>query len=63
MQELFRKIIWQQNYEIEVMKEMIGKLPFPIGIGNLYSFCSEINSNKGFPAAFDADSIEAIVTV
>ena len=27
MQEFFRKIIWQQNYEIEVMTEMLGKLP------------------------------------
>tara|TARA_B100000941_G_C28419884_1_gene508199 strand:+ start:45 stop:689 length:645 start_codon:yes stop_codon:yes gene_type:complete len=35
MHELFRKIIWQQNYEIEVMKEMIGKLPCPIGIGKI----------------------------
>ena len=35
MQELFRKIIWQQNYEIEVMNEMIDKLPFSPSLGNV----------------------------
>ena len=35
MQELFRKIIWQQNYEIEVMSEMINKLPLPISQGKM----------------------------
>lgn len=35
MHELFRKIIWQQNYEIEVMKEMIGRLPSPVSTGRI----------------------------
>ena len=56
MREIFRKIIWQQNYEIEVMKEMIGKLPGSVSQGNIqknyqktkleYYFSPQIKSEK-----------------
>ena len=46
MHELFRKIIWQQNYEIEVMNEMIGKLPQPISTNKIRN--NYINSKLSF---------------
>ena len=49
MQELFRKIIWQQNYEIEVMKEMIGKLPCPTGAGKIQKNYEKTKLSYYFP--------------
>ena len=37
MQHIYRKIIWQQNYEIEVMKEMVDRLPKPISKTNIHN--------------------------
>ena len=48
MQELYRKIIWQQNYEIEVMKEMIGKLPTSVSRGNIQKNYEKLNLNTIF---------------
>jgi len=49
MQDIFRKIIWQQNYEIEVMKEMIGKLPSSISKGKLQKNYTKTKLSYYFP--------------
>ena len=49
MQEIYRKIIWQQNYEIEVMKEMIGKLPGSVSRGNIQKNYEKTKLEYYFP--------------
>tara|TARA_Y200000002_G_C22676827_1_gene662448 strand:+ start:1360 stop:1986 length:627 start_codon:yes stop_codon:yes gene_type:complete len=49
MQELFRKIIWQQNYEIEVMNSMINKLPDKISYGKMRNYYQKSKLSFYFP--------------
>ena len=49
MHELFRKIIWQQNYEIEVMKEMVGRLPSPVSTGRIQKNYEKSKLSYYFP--------------
>lgn len=49
MQEFFRKIIWQQNYEIEVMTEMLGKLPSSVSEGNIQKNYEKTKLEYYFP--------------
>ena len=49
MQDIFRKIIWQQNYEIEVMKEMLNGLPNPIGISKIQKNYEKTKLEYYFP--------------
>lgn len=49
MQDLFRKIIWQQNYEIEVMKDMINKLPSSISQGTISKIYKKTKLEYYFP--------------
>lgn len=49
MQHIYRKIIWQQNYEIEVMKEMVDRLPKPISKTNIHNNYEKSKLSFYFP--------------